>query len=726
MFFQKGQNSKLLSLILMTMAISQTACELQVAIDSKLSDPGEVTPPVIDPPLPETSGDVITGQWMNTSLENQDQSFQLDFDLKPLAANSDIIVGLSNKTVSSFTDLAPIVRFSSAGIVDARNGSSYTAANNLAYQSGVTYHVELQVHLGTSLNIYSVKVKDASSANVEIANAYPFRSENSDVASLNNLATFASVGSAEISNVAITSIAQPEIIIHHLLSVKKIGDGQGLVAASGINCGSDCEEDVLENSSVTLSATAESASEFLGWSGACSGVQSTCQVAMSQAKTVTAEFGLRDIVQPPVVPPVTQTGSCGSATRRATTWKFDRDNYLCGTYANGDIWVVGPVVITQITPAATGGQSGTMINPSLGRNQGFDKDLTYQPYVSSLDKGVSLPLTVAVNSSVVSSITADASTSFNTIKAFEVLTVVQSQPASGAFRPAAIGGGSKASQWNESQVNYGKLKKLSRSGLSAPSLGNLAEYFSHPWIEFDLNWTGRYVHPYYMGATIGSNGAIDGDAYGRKIADRTGNAILMLNLDFTNQEKRELLIGMIQVGIDNFGVISNGGKWYADGGHNLGRLTPVMLAAAVLNDSSMKSAIVGSAYNFQEFQNTFFVSQSDVDFTNRVAVNGRPIVQYQSSDIGLPEWGIVHHYHREKDNAAISAPYRDTNGGAMTALTMAARCMGMRSVMNWEPLFQYAERHLQIEDDGFVGGNNYNPTPAFHRQFYYNFASVSP
>ena len=45
-----------------------------------------------------------------------------------------------------------------------------------------------------------------------------------------------------------------------------------------------------------------------------------------------------------------------SVSRHGITWTFDRDR-VTGVYANGDPWVVGPVVITAITP-----------KPSVGRN----------------------------------------------------------------------------------------------------------------------------------------------------------------------------------------------------------------------------------------------------------------------------------------------------------------------------------------------------------------------
>ena len=59
-----------------------------------------------------------------------------------------------------------------------------------------------------------------------------------------------------------------------------------------IECGSVCSAEFVENTVVTLSAVADSGSQFSGWSGACSGINSICTVTMSEARQVTATFSL--------------------------------------------------------------------------------------------------------------------------------------------------------------------------------------------------------------------------------------------------------------------------------------------------------------------------------------------------------------------------------------------------------------------------------------------------
>jgi hypothetical protein len=78
------------------------------------------------------------------------------------------------------------------------------------------------------------------------------------------------------------------------LSVTLAGTGSGLVATdpSGIFCGVLCSAPFPSGSKVTLGASPAKTSTFTGWSGACSGTETLCEVAMDQAKSVTATFTL--------------------------------------------------------------------------------------------------------------------------------------------------------------------------------------------------------------------------------------------------------------------------------------------------------------------------------------------------------------------------------------------------------------------------------------------------
>ncbi len=73
------------------------------------------------------------------------------------------------------------------------------------------------------------------------------------------------------------------------LGVSVTGSGAVSSSPTGISCGSTCSASFASGTSVTLTATPASGATFQGWGGACSG-SSSCSVAMSQARQVTASF----------------------------------------------------------------------------------------------------------------------------------------------------------------------------------------------------------------------------------------------------------------------------------------------------------------------------------------------------------------------------------------------------------------------------------------------------
>jgi hypothetical protein len=78
----------------------------------------------------------------------------------------------------------------------------------------------------------------------------------------------------------------------HQLVVNLAGGGGGTVTSSppGIDCGLICNLPVPQGTQVTLTATPQGSSEFVGWTGACSGANPTCVVTMDASKSVTARF----------------------------------------------------------------------------------------------------------------------------------------------------------------------------------------------------------------------------------------------------------------------------------------------------------------------------------------------------------------------------------------------------------------------------------------------------
>jgi hypothetical protein len=88
------------------------------------------------------------------------------------------------------------------------------------------------------------------------------------------------------------------------LAVTLAGSGTGIVASTpgSILCGTACAAAFGLGSVVTLTATPSKTSTFRGWSGACSGIATTCAVTLNNAAGVTATFdAVPPIPKPPAV-----------------------------------------------------------------------------------------------------------------------------------------------------------------------------------------------------------------------------------------------------------------------------------------------------------------------------------------------------------------------------------------------------------------------------------------
>lgn len=378
------------------------------------------------------------------------------------------------------------------------------------------------------------------------------------------------------------------------------------------------------------------------------------------------------------------------------------EEYTTGQFANGDYWVHnngGDVIITSITPASetVSGRTinGTMINPSMSGQMGYDSSPRDMEYVASLnvDPGITgNSLEVQPGSSVIKSISMQSDEGRPIISDAAVLTVLAESPPEGAFRPPYIGT-DRTILANVSDLNYDALGRHPKLG-GEPIISEVSQRYERVWLEHNEVWTQRDIHPQNNMPT-----------YGRDIALSSGVGLILLQLDYTNEEKEELLIRLVQYGLDIYSTVKQGTNWYNSGGHNQGRKMPLLLAGKVLgNPDILAYADKEQHFVFQDDQQCFYVSQAEVDMTHSSEWNpddrAAPI-PYEASDIGLPEWGIHHYDEPESDNKNWDAPYRITNGQSQVLHAFAAMLMGVEDDWNWPPKFDYSKRFYEIEKARF-------------------------
>lgn len=146
------------------------------------------------------------GEWTSQALNPQTGAFAVELSATPSESPIDAVIGLSTGAASWFPELAAIVRFNPDGMIDVRAGSGYQADVAFPYTAGTHYAIHLE--LNVALHVYSVAVLDPAGGWTWLARSYPFRTEQAEVAQIDNVATFvdSDSGAIEVCNVRTTTI----------------------------------------------------------------------------------------------------------------------------------------------------------------------------------------------------------------------------------------------------------------------------------------------------------------------------------------------------------------------------------------------------------------------------------------------------------------------------------------------------------------------------------------
>lgn len=414
---------------------------------------------------------------------------------------------------------------------------------------------------------------------------------------------------------------------------------------------------------------------------------------------------LGGIIQPKV-------SAATSVSQYGITWNFDGE-YEVGKFISGDYWVLektpgGGVTITSIIPesAEENGRTthGSMSNPEVGTSppQGFDSSLG--GYREELNIALQLPKNVKAQSSIVSVISHPKPSNRPGLTDAAVLTVLSSKPNAGDYRPPYVGD-DKSLRWNHEKVDMDQLKRLPRPP-SAPSLESLKQRVERPYIEIHTSVGGREWHPLN-----------NQEFYGREIAYDLSKCLLSLHLDYTNEEKNELLISMLQLGIDIYGAAKEDGYWQDKGGHNHGRKMTMLLAGVMFNDPDILTYADAEKHMiFQEDLQTFFVTQNDIDNCPKYSKDGRRRDCYTQEMLGMPEWGAQHTSQSIRDGSNWNAKYRTTVGNSLIGHILTARMMNVEAYWNHDAVFEYMDRLWLKEKD--KAANKRNKLHLFERDMW--------
>jgi hypothetical protein len=351
-----------------------------------------------------------------------------------------------------------------------------------------------------------------------------------------------------------------------------------------------------------------------------------------------------------------------------------------GQFANGDYWVLGPVVITAVTPDFDGEHQGWEVNPADPVAQGFDVR------VADFDASLVpiLPYTAGAGESIVKAVSTeplddnDCRPCLQTAAVLTVLGEVPPDAGRTVFRPPYFGDGKPL--YSTGDLHNDLLPSLAPTA-GAPSLEDMGNGFRRVQLDHKTNWTGRAMHP-----------ADNLPDYGSSIAGRNAEGALRLMLDDPEADKTDLLVFYVQYGIDLYHMMIGGVTWPPNGGHSEGRKLPVTFAAALLDDREMKDAVSGAGHDQFGENGGMYYSDAAGTVLYGQAQDETMYWQNLAMDTGSrtlsDPYGLIDGGHRpgaSYDFCCLALPWKST--------AAALRIMpGLVEIWNYGPFFEYVDR----------------------------------
>jgi hypothetical protein len=254
--------------------------------------------------------------------------------------------------------MALTVRFNTSGRIDARNGGAYTAASAITYTAGTSYRFRLVVNVAA--HSYSAYVTPAGGTELTIGTNLAFRSEQSAVPSLANLAVQANSGTHQVCNFAITNSLPPppvaSVTVTPSTANVEVGGNLQLTATPR-----DASGNALNGRAVTWSS-GNTARATVNTTGLVMGVTegSVTITATSEGRSGTATV----TVVPPPPPGSSFTfvgagdiGNCSTSTDEATAQLLDG---IAGT-----VWTAGD----NVYPDGAAAEFAQCYDPNWGRHK---------------------------------------------------------------------------------------------------------------------------------------------------------------------------------------------------------------------------------------------------------------------------------------------------------------------------------------------------------------------
>ena len=460
----------------------------------------------------------------------------------------------------------------------------------------------------------------------------------------------------------------------------------------------------------------------------------------------------------PTAPKVEELEKRKTLSQYGITWTFDKEVPV-GRFINGDWYVVGPVTVVMIDPKPLFGDEitegfikkdqvdetkypgkqarhGSVLNPKIQQNAvdftsycGLDSRLPSDRFKAELSGH--LPFAMKPGDCLLSSISRrnDEIRVFggqhaNPVRAVAVLNCVAEPLPTDAFRPSFCDTANNAS-YRSRNLKRDLLLKLPKMPGTPANLARYARILERPYADLaDFGFSCPQENMPH---------------YGQQMIEYIGEATLLLQMDYSPEEKERTLVNLIQVGIDFWGMTRAGRKWQVMGGLNQGRKWPIIFAGMLLDDQQMQSPkkiVPGSRWHEDEqtamcpynydgkvFEQTwtgakaFFVGHSlwtDPGDRGKWLKGSGPIDLFHPKDWPLPE----------KEELGSNGYRMANTSGSWIGQALSARLMHAENVWDHEAFFAYVDRWMtedatiQVEALKAAGRKDRTKVPrgAFYRQ----------
>jgi hypothetical protein len=407
-----------------------------------------------------------------------------------------------------------------------------------------------------------------------------------------------------------------------------------------------------------------------------------------------------------------------SVSQYGLTWEFDRP-VAVGRFVNGDYYVVGPITLVSIHPRPLVGsgvpeselgereqarvrggryvRNGSMLNPPASREVAYDSGIRnyFKPELVAtppirLQPGDSLVSTISLKKGEAARFPYHSSNKVrdehdnSPVKTAAILTCVAEPQPEDAFRPA--------------YADRGQKIYLARD-LKRDLLPRLKPPPNTPNVE---TWIGIFQRPWVNTCFFGFEQPMENmPHYGQWVGQAQSMAGLLLTLDLKPELKERLLVNVVQVGIDYWGLVRNGHPgWPGHGGHGSGRKFPIVFAGLMLGDEQMASPT--RSFPKAEFgeDNQTMHGQGWTGATALFA--GHSGIRNATGQPERSDWGPYEHLHPRdwaRSNRQSEAYRRANTSSSWVGQALVMRLLRAEHQWNHDPFFNYVDRWMTEPND---------------------------